>query len=371
MTTLHTVLPPASDAKFVGDEPSWIDVEVPETRYNAEILRGLNWHNYCASEKDYIKYIEQWIRQYRPQTAKQDIVAWREFSDIRATVCIIARMQLQGFPLKDKHTQQICDYVDVFTARVNKNKAKTAAATTPTVVRPTIQDRIRAQVSQALSDLDVCIDEAFEGNIDPSDKIAGDILTHNFKGPQLKLVMEYLDKNISEWREAYGQTDDQLTQGYSYVGRRTFKKIIDTFSEVVGRISQQQNEIKVQRIRKKKPVDKKKLASKIRFMPTFEGIKSQAPVNIIGANVVWVYDTKSRRLGYYESEGKNGLYVKGTMICGFKYSCEKILRKPEEQLPDFMALRKNQTSNWFETIRAKCKDMTGRTNANLLILRID
>lgn len=371
MTTLHTVLPPASDAKFVGDEPTWIDTEVPEARYNAEILRGLNWHNYCASDKDHVKYIEQWLRVHRPKTAKQDTVAWREFSDVRATVCIIARMQLQGFPLKDKHVQQICDYVDVFTTPASKKKSKTTSATTPKVNRPTIQDRIRSQVSVALSDLDVSIDEAFDGNIEPSDKIAGDILTHNFKGPQLKLVLTYLDKNISEWRDAYSQTDEQLTEGYSYVKRRAFKKIIDTFDDVVARISQQQSEMKSQIIRKKKPVDKKKLASKIRFMPTFDGMKSQPAVNIIGANMVWVYDTKTRRLGYYEGEVKNGLYVKGTMICGFKHSCEKILRKPEEQLPEFMALRKNQTTNWLETIRAKCKDMTGRTNANLLILRID
>ena len=371
MTTLHTVLPPASDAKFIGDEPTWLDSEVPEARYNAEILRGLNWHNYCASDKDQIKYIEQWLREHRPKTAKQDIVAWREFSDVRPTLCMLARMHLQGFPLKPKHVQQIHDYVNVFTTPATKKKTKAPATPVQQVTRPTIQDRIRQQVSGVLSDLDVSIDEAFDGNVELSDKIAGDILTHNFKGPQLKLVLEYLDKNISEWQDAYAQTDDQLTQGYSYVGRRAFKKIIDTFNDVMTRISQQQNEIKIQRIRKKKPVDKKKLASKIRFMPAFEGMKSQPAVNIIGANMVWVYDTKNRRLGYYEGEVKNGLYVKGTMICGFKHSCEKILRKPEEQLPEFIGLRKNQTTNWFETIRAKCKDMTGRTNTNLLILRID
>jgi hypothetical protein len=94
-------------------------------------------------------------------------------------------------------------------------------------------------------------------------------------------------------------------------------------------------------------------------------------VDIIGANMVWVYDTKKRRLGYYEAEVKDSLYVKGPKIYGFGTTCEKILRKPEEQLAEVMKLRKNQTVNWFDGIKAKCKELKGRTTTDLLIVRID
>jgi len=367
MTMLHIVLPPASDAKFIGDEPTWLDVDVAEHQYNKEMLRGFNWHNYCAGEKDYVKYLEAWIKQNRPKTAKQDIGAWREHSSIDKTMCALARMHMQGFPLSDADVMKLMNYVNAVTTPAKRTRKTVATG----VVRPSIQDRIRQQVSSVLSDLDVRIDDAFDGNLVAAEDISGDILSKGFKGPQLKLIQKYLNKNLIEWKEAYAGDDEQLVSGYSYVGKRNFKKIIDAFSSVLDSISQQSTRINAQRIRKRKPVDKKKMASKLRYMKEFEGITSKNPVAIIGANMVWVYDTKKRRLGYYEAEVKDSLFVTGNKIQGFKNSCEKILRKPDEQLTMVMGLRKNQTVNWMDTIKAKCKLMTGRMTLDTLILRID
>lgn len=364
MANLHLVLPPASETSLISEEPTW---EGAVKNYNSEMLRGLNWHNYCASEKDYAKYMEQYLREYRSATAKQDVQAWRNLGSMNNTVCAMARMALQGFPLNSTHSQIIRDYVMSF---ANKKPVKQQAA--PAVSnKPTIQDRIRAQVSSVLAELDAKMDDAFDGNVPASNDMVGFILTKNLKGPQLKLVQQHLRKNLAEWYAAYNGEDEQLVEGYAYVGKRNFKKIIDTFSAVMDNISQQQTKVKSLRIRKKKPLDKKKLASKIRFKAEHEGIKSCNPVDIIGANMVWVYDIKKRRLGYYEAEVKDSLYVKGPKIYGFKNTCEKILRKPEEQLAEMMKLRKNQTVNWFDGIKAKCKELKGRTTTDLLIVRID
>ena len=369
MMKLHSVTAPISEAKFIGDEPTWHDVVVDEKNYNLQLGRGLNWHNYCASEKDCQKYLEVWVREHRPNSYKKDIEAFRKLPFVNKTVCALARIHLQGFPLRSKDLQYIRNYIMEFTGIMKKEETTPVAK--PSVNKPSIQDRIRAQVSQILSDLDVHIDDAFEGTLPVSDEVAGKILTQNFKGPQLKLIQQYLRRNIAEWYSAYNKEDEQLVEGYAYVPRREFKKIIDNFSDIMSRISQEQTKVKATRIRKKKPVDKKKMASKIRFIPEFEGIKSCNPVDIIGANMVWVYDTKKRRLGYYEAEVKDSLYVKGPKIYGFKMTCEKILRKPEEQLAEVMKLRKNQTVNWFDGIKAKCKTLKGRTTTDLLIVRID
>jgi hypothetical protein len=370
MSKLHSVLPPASEAAFLGDEPTWSEL-VSEEKYNSELSKALNWHNYCASDKDYQKYMEQWIREHRSSSAKRDIEAFRKLSFVNKTICALARIHLQGFPLKSKDSQHIRNYIMEFTG-ISGKKVTTQTSTKVRSV-PSIQERIRAQVASILSDLDVRVDDAFEDNLATPEDISGDILSQNFKGPQLKLIQDYLNRNLIEWIQAYSGDDEQLAQGYKYIGRRNLKKIIDTFTQVMDTISQQSTRIKTQRIRKKKPVDKKKMASKLRFMKDFPelNIQSLNPVDIIGANMIWVYDTKKRRLGYYEAELKNSLFVKGTKIEGFKVTCEKILRKPEEQIPEIMKLRKNQTVNWFDGIRAKCKDMTGRTNTNLILLRID
>jgi hypothetical protein len=371
MGTIHNVYPPASEAKFIGEEPVWHNVVVSPDKYNYEVLRGLNWHNYCASMKNFSKYLEEWVKEFHPVTAKKEIAALRDVPDnmISTTVCAIARMNLQGLQLSEKHLDSIERHLEyLFTPR-KRNKVQKEQA----VTQPSVYDRMKQQVSVVLANLDGIVDDMFDGKQVDADTIKGEILSQGFKGPQLNLVMIYLNRNITEWTQAYNKVDEQLVEGYSYVGRRNFKRIIDTFTEVKDSLSQQQTSFKAQKVRRRKPVDKKKLAAKLRFMPAFAelNLKSANAVDIIGANAVWVYDTKKRKLGYYEGEAKNSLYVQGTKIAGFKVSCEKILRKPEEQLPQILALRKNQTLNWFDGIKAKCKPMTGRTNTSLILLRVD
>lgn len=370
MTNLHSVMPNAAEAKFLGYEPTWPN-GMGEKSYISELGRGLGWHNYCASEKDARKFLDAWIREHHPKTYKNEIELWHAVSKPDKTICALARCHQQGFPLDARDLKLIENYISTWNVKQKRVK-KVVASVTKMV---TVQDRIQAQVRNILGELDACVDSAFQGQVPTTHSMLGTIASSGvtLKGPQITLVMEYLKGNLSEWQQAYNKEDEQLVEGYAYVGRRHFKKIIDEFKTLLTTLSHQQTNIRSQRVRKKKPVDKQKMANKLRFMQEFPelNIKSLAPVNIIGANIIWVYDTKKRRLGCYQAETKNSLYVKGTKIHGYKVTCEKILRKPEEQILEMMNLRKNQTANWFDGIRAQCKNLTGRTNNNLILLRID
>lgn len=367
MSKLHMVRPPAHEAAFLGEEPVWDTVEVTSKNYNNQILRGLNWHNYCASEKDHVKYLEEWARRYRQA---KDLEAIRKANKPMPTICNIARMHLQGFPLSKKHVDQIHDYLDKEIC-VLMQKVKAAPATMVKVV--SVQDRIKQQVSGTLADLAAHMNSAFDGDLPEATTLIADIMTKGYKAPQLKLVSDFLKKNLTEWAQAYNKQDEQLVEGYSYMPRRKFKQLIDVFTEIFDNISSHQTKIKTQRIVRKKPVDKRKLASKMKFMKehTELGLKSLDPVNIIGANMVWVFDTKTRRIGVYEGELQDSLFIRGTMIDGFKFTCSKILRKPNEQIAQFMKLRKNQTRKWLDDIKAKCGTLRGRSSNNLILLRID
>ena len=370
---LHLVFPPAGEAAFVGEEPTW--TTFPADRYNSQMMRGINWHNYVASDKNIRKYMEEYLHHFS-KSPKEEIAAWKKVPDsqLERIVCILARMSLQGFPLASQHLRRINDYIDSFTKKETKKVVvETSTIQTPPVSVVSIQDRIKQQVRPVLSDLDVAIDSTFDGETVDVNNIKSLIHGKGFKLPQLTLVREYLEPKIEEWTAAYKGTDEQLVEGYAYVNRKHMKHIIDSFTEVLDGISSLTVKMKTDRIVRKKPTDKKKIASKLKFMSEFSelNIKSLASVDIIGANVVWVYDTKKRKLGYYEGEAKDSLFVRGTMIDGYKVTCVKTLRKPEEQIKQFMALRKNQTVNWFDGIKAKCATMNGRSNSNLILLRID
>jgi hypothetical protein len=369
MIKLHAINPPASEAKFLGDEPTWEDIDVTDENYKKEILIGLNWHGYCASDKNYRKYLEEWIRFHHPSDSKNEISSMKSVKKINPTFASLARMHLRNFPLKDRDISYIEDYINSFSTNKKKPVRKASAP------KISVQDSMKNQLEPVFSEIDFIVDEMFAGRIETdAKKLVNDVMSKSddIKAPHVRLIIKYIEETyLNEWNMAYNQEDEDLVEGYSFLSRRNFKKIIDIFNDISENFSKQITAAKTQRIRKKNPLDKKKMASKLRYMDEFEGIKSKLPVDIIGANVVWVYNTKTRKLGYYKSEVKNSLYVKNNKIMGFKETCEKILRKPEEQLQEILKLRKNQTVSWFDDIRAKCKEMSGRMTNETIILRID
>jgi hypothetical protein len=95
------------------------------------------------------------------------------------------------------------------------------------------------------------------------------------------------------------------------------------------------------------------------------------PVEIIGASELWVYNSKTRKLGKYVAAAYQTLNVKGTTIINFdvdKSVC-KTLRKPSEQLKEFARAGKVQLRKFLEEIRATDTKLNGRINADILLLK--
>jgi hypothetical protein len=103
------------------------------------------------------------------------------------------------------------------------------------------------------------------------------------------------------------------------------------------------------------------------------GITSAPPATIIGAQGVVVYNTKTRKIGYYIAKTSAGLSVKNSSITEFtEKSMQKTLRKPPEQIKDF---KEQNTQKRFETWFAKSVKttetvMNGRFSEDIVILKV-
>lgn len=378
MEKLHTISVPHSERTYHGDEPTWFASPVTPESYNRQILHGLQWHTNITTDTNWKKFVEEWIRSRHGKEHKTLLANFHKreakvFDTIANRTCaILARMSLQGFPLNDKDAGLVENFMQQCVAPYVPSKRENV----PVVDKkpaPTVQDKIRQQVTNTLSDLDAYIDDLFDKKeVDVQDMISK-IMLCEYKAPQLRHVELYLQRNLNEWRLAYSKTDEDFANAYRYVGVRTLKRIIENVQQIFDAVTQKQAQIKVQRIVKRKPKDLKKTTAKMRHLEQHEdlALKSINPVDIVGASILWVYDTEKRKLGYFEGEAKNSLFVKGTTIYGFKNSCAKTLRKPEEQLAAFRALRKNQLVHWLSSIRSKCGEMTGRINSRMILLRAD
>ena len=101
--------------------------------------------------------------------------------------------------------------------------------------------------------------------------------------------------------------------------------------------------------------------------------RSVNPVDVIGAQELWVYNTKTRRLGRYIADSLQGpLGIKGTAITGYDEakSVSKTLRKPEEKLQEFTRASKVQLRKFMDEIRATATLLNGRINTDTVLLKV-
>jgi len=172
-----------------------------------------------------------------------------------------------------------------------------------------------------------------------------------------------------------GSKDEQLREAYSHRSRKQIKNLIAFYQEISSACDMLAQEAKVNRApRKAKAVSKDKLVAKLKFMKSNEPLKlvSVNPADIIGAGELWIYNTKSRKLGKYVAAEFNTLGVKGTTITGFdefKSIC-KTLRKPEEKLKEFKAAGKIALRKFLDDINATDTKMNGRINEEIILLKV-
>jgi hypothetical protein len=112
----------------------------------------------------------------------------------------------------------------------------------------------------------------------------------------------------------------------------------------------------------------------MKFMPEFKELKltSVKPTDIVGCMALWVYNTKTRKLGVYHAEDIGGLSVKGSSILNFveNKSIQKKLRKPEQMIPEVLNGGKVFLRNVMESIRAVDSKLTGRVNVDTILLKV-
>jgi hypothetical protein len=96
------------------------------------------------------------------------------------------------------------------------------------------------------------------------------------------------------------------------------------------------------------------------------------PVDIIGAQELWVYNVKTRKMFKYVADDTFGpLSVKGTSILGYDTvkSQGKTVRKPEQKLLEFMKAGKVQLRKFLDEIKAVSIPANGRINKDILLLK--
>lgn len=362
------------DEKYTGPEPVW-DTEraaqFDDATFDNILRRAFFYYNYFYNQKDLKKYVIEWMKAQGTYT-KDDIKAFERTSDraLPMTVCSLIKAHKQGMPFRGRHVE----FITTELAKVIREadpEVEEIKDEKPKAYVPTIQDRMNEKTSETIGELEGHYDE-----MDAKFKHYDFLVSNNVPQSQLSKYEDLYVARKAELEEAQAGKDPQLKEGYSHYKAADFKKHIAWIDALVDAVAQYRNVKKAtKKVRAPRAVSKEKVVSKLKYAKENKELKivSVNPADIIGAQELWVYNAKTRKLGKYIADPLRGpLGVKGTGITGYDEakSISKTLRKPEEKLKEFAKAGKVQLRKFIEDIKATETKLNGRISAEVLLLRV-
>jgi hypothetical protein len=384
----------------------------------------MQWYNYNHNAKDFRKDVELYLKKQK--YSKKDISAWKVADNWRTgvTVSSLCKMMNEGMPefIPNPYKQdnqydhsydkdwepssghiwiqkKLDEIIEVGKRTIAENKI----VEKENKLKPppkTIQERMHEKLQEFLEETEAAIEDFLYGDTPfTSDysmykhltrkmlppKIASQIIK-TYEGEAVEyseLANPYTKSQLKKMTEDEQEYHAQLLEGYSHTTKPQAKKLSTFYETLIADVNMYIDSAKVQRVpRKKKAPSKEKLVAKLKHKVNDEKYKlaSINPLDIIGANELWVFNCKTRKIGKYIASNTDpmglgregaGLSVKGTTILGFneEQSIQKTLRKPEEQLKEFAKLGKVKLRKFLGEIKTTDIKLTGRINNETIILK--
>jgi hypothetical protein len=368
------------DEKYTGDEPKW-DTEraaaMDDATFDNHMRRSFYYYNYFFNQKDLKTHVIEWMKNPEYGFTAEDVKTFSRSPDraIEMTACSLIKAHKQGMPFRGRHIEYIKESIARAINSTVDEVEEVVVEEKPKAYVLTIQDRMNEKTADTIGELEGHYDE-FIKNSKYSFKPYDYFVANNVPQSQLSKYEEVYQARFDELKLAFEKTDEQITEGYSHYKAADFKRIMAFIDQILNDIIQYRGVKKAtKKVRAPKSVSKEKVVSKLKYAKEDKVLRliSINPADIIGAQELWVYNTKTRKLGKYVADSLKGpLNVKGTGIIGFDEhkSTSKTLRKPADTLKDFAKATKIQLRKFIEDIKATETKLNGRINTETILLRV-
>jgi hypothetical protein len=346
-----------------GGEPSWKNGEL-------SLTRALNWYNYHSDTKESKKFALSYLKEIE---ASDDVIeTLSKVSDVHfQNLGFVCRMKLRGAPITESNDKWIDSFFNTLKGFKETSAFKVEAEEIKVV---SIQERVADISREHIGEMEAMIDDCITQS-----KFKWDSYTWmqaaNVKGAHTKFIVEFFERRIEELDEVLKGKDKDLVEGYSNFTKAQLKEYITLLKTICSdaqKIAHNSKLIRAPRKKKAKPVDK--VVSKLNYKKDDNGYKlaSINPIDIVGCSQLWVFNTKSRKLGVYNADDSGGLSVKGSTIINYKQdtSAQKTVRKPEALLPEVLKAGKISLRKILPGINSVEQELTGRINDDTILLRV-
>lgn len=360
----------SADQLMFGDEPLGESISHDNESYKEDLPKALNWYSYMKGSVDAKKYLIEYMKKNsytKDQIAHAQKIHEKKYN---TSMCWVLRMTTNGAKFSQNQFDGALLHIDKIIGEIEQIEEPKE----PTEVKKgNIQDALQIKISEHLGELEGMLDDHLHFG-KPLDMYSY-LKSYQIAQPYIKPTMEWVQNKIPEIEEAINGDDKLLKEGYSNFTPAKLKKYLKDLNQFDEDCVKYGNFKKANRkptVRKPKPAGVQ--VAKLKFKKDDEALKLKSvhPTSIIGADQLWVFNTKNKKLGVYYASGPAGLGVKNSVIINFdpETSTCKTIRKPEETLQKCLTGGKLVLRKLLGELSTKDAPMNGRIGADIILVKV-
>lgn len=327
-----------------------------------ELSQAYNWYSMYSNKKTKEKYIKEYL------SVKELPTGFLKYCG--STAASACRLLSKGYKLPQKTIDFVNSNIELAKKETSKNQSSDKE---PPVV--SIQEKIQEATSNFIGEIEGLFDEYIQSKYKLTFNFKAKLDSWSVKSVHASKMLEWFKIKRKEYSDILTTKDPDLIEGYSNFSRKNLKNIVSFFDQLILDLVSFLDEKKATRKpRKRKVKSAEELVSKVNYCKEDKiyGFTSIDASKIIGATQLWIFNIKTRKLGVYNAQDASGFSIKGSTLLNFdeKTSLCKTVRQPKEFITKFLALGKASLKSSFTKINSKENALTGRFNADTILLRI-
>ena len=276
---------------------------------------------------------------------------------------IYAKMQFDGIKLPIVEQKSLDQFLEDL-EKLNKDKQ-----TKKEQSRKEKDIKDSRQIRNFLGDLNLLIDNQIDliiSNKKPNSDISSILKKYNLMASSHQSTKDLLTRMIVDVKLAKTKKDEQLVEGYSYMTPKQLTNYISFLESILSKINT--TSVVVRKPRTLKPKRPDQLVKKLHIQDRCDvlGILSITKTDIIGANVLYTYNTKTRFFTQYLSD--SGFSIKGTSLLNVNSALKKKVRKPELLFAQINPKNKKFMESLWSSLKGKESTSNTRLSNVCIIL---
>lgn len=364
----------------VGTEPVATLINAEDDRYRVNLMQAFNWYNYEKDIKVARSYLKAWVKAQKTYDVKKfDAVV----DNLTAPVYgWMARLLSHGAKLSDADMKNFTSKIDDLLGQYRVAAPIKVEEKEDTVARKSIQEAMLEKQREFLGEMEGEFDNFMLNDCKATGFDSYKYMQGNNTAKQYAAALiDLFSARKAEFEEVLLAQDEQLVEAYGCYSMAQVKRTIQWLEDIIAGAEKYSNFKKANRkvrIKKAKPAAVQ--VAKMQYLKEGEvpGVKdpvkltSVSPVQIVGAQQVWVYNVKNKKLGVYIATGSAGFSVKGTSLQGYdpESSVQRTLRKPDVTIKQMMDAGKVALRKVLSDLTTTETKLNGRINGDTLILRV-